>query len=294
MATVWPEMLDMPAPDHRTLLACDYALINPLQVKSATWQDLPVTPLVPRGYEGQPELFPLLLPLGQLDQNVRVDLLNRQQAWERDEGTPWFSALLFARLSEARIRQHLCDLMPLRLLDGNHGCLRFHDPRTSQHMAWLLTAEQRDQWLGPIDRWCWRNPDRTWHYVERQAPAMAPLRLSHEQLATVERMGEINLVLAELSRVAPETTASESAARSIDTLLAEAWQVQRLAQRDDRLLYAEQGMRYGDDIHKHAALTHCLNAARDGNSTYAGACSEFDDAAMQRMARELHNHKECP
>lgn len=286
--------LDMSAPDHRTMLTCDYVLLNPLQVDAATWRDLPAAAVIPRGYEAQPELFPQLLALGKLDWSTRVGLLDRQQAWESEEDTPWFSALLFAPVSEERICNHLRRLMPLRLLDGEIGLLRCHDPRTSRHLAWLLGDAQRDRWLGPVTRWCWRNPDRTWQHVERRQVSTTALRFSKSQLATVERMGEINLVLAKLARVASNSDGDEHAAPKIDALLAEAWQVHHLERRKDRLLYAEQGMRYGLDIHRHESLVHCLQQTRDGEDTYTGACAGFDAATMQRMAHEIHIHKERP
>lgn len=195
--------VDMPAPDHRTLLTCDYVLLNPLQIPAESWKDLPTTPLIPKGYQAQPELFPRLLALNELNQSTRVDLLNRQMTWERSEDDPWFSALLFTPVDVGRLQRHLCRLMPMQLPDGSPGLLRHHDPRTSRHLAWLLNPEQRNQWLGPIERWCWRNPNRTWTQVERRAPATSPLRFTKEQLGTVLRIGEINLCLARLARTVP-------------------------------------------------------------------------------------------
>ena len=283
---------DMPPPDHRTLLACDYMLINPLQIAMESWADLPATPLIPRGYEAQPELFPRLIALSKLSNDQRVALLDRKHAWESEEDTPWISTLLIAPIPEERIHRYLCSLMQLRLPDGTQGLLRYFDPRVSRHLAWLLSDTQLDAWLGPIECWCWRNPDQRWKSVERHTRATSTLRFTPTQHETLQRIGEINLVLAKLARTAPDMLLGDPNMRLIDALLAQAWQTHHLRHRADRILFAEQGMRFGASIHRHPTLAGHLRRAGEDTCTYEVACVELRSDELQRMAREIHTLKD--
>lgn len=279
--------LEAERPDHCAVLAYDYALINPLQVEQATWGDLPVVSVVPWQFGGQPHLFPLLLELGKLDRAVRLGLLDRMEAWEKDNDSPWFSALWKSPASALHLRDHLARHM-VRRVSSRVDLLRPYDPRVFRHLSgWLLTPEQAGQLLGPIEVWAWREPDGAWFRHERHGETPQPelgARLAESQWASYGRLGVINSILAGLARDAPEVRSEAALWQRLDGLLAEATAVQRLDDDEDRRLYAEQAVRFHPRIHRHPELLRRLTLARSGEVSYTGACADLDDEALRALA----------
>lgn len=282
--------------DHRTLQDYDYILINPLQVDAATWNDLPTVPVVPEPFKTQPHLFPVLLELGKLEFTARIGLLDRAETWARTNDTPWFSALLASAAPADRLRMHLGRRMALHQREGHDNYFRFHDPRTFQHLHWILDAEQMDRLLGPVKAWAWQDSTgQLVSYVRNfEEDSVIPLKLSQEQQATLLRLGDINENLRRLARKAPQRLGDATLAQQVNKLLIEAWTEHRMSDPADRQLYVEQAIVFDLRIHQHPDMLVCVARAQSGELTYVGACAHLDTSAMQRMAEQMNQQKDRP
>lgn len=285
------ERLDINAPDHRLLQSCDYAILNPLQLAADTYSDLPQIPLVPEGYEAQAAVFPKLILLNELEQRERAALLDRMVMWEKTSPTPWFSALLTAPINSQRMSRQLCRLMVLRMPDGGKALLRFFDPRVCRHFLWLLSDLQKKQWLGDVTHWYWRTPDNHWHCLERGEPVFPRLRFNKQQLATLERLADINQLMDRLIMVAPASLGEPDIAKRIDQLLVSAKE-QGLSRQGDRQLLVEQIVIYGAEILQHDKLRNSLECALAGEGSYERLCSDFDDKDLRHMVDDVRHQKE--
>ncbi|CAB3751502.1 DUF4123 domain-containing protein [Paraburkholderia solisilvae] len=267
----------------------DFALINAAQTDRSYWEDLAPTPVVPELFREQPELFPALVAIHALDRDMRSAMARRASAWEQDSGTPYFMALLDAPVAASQLAAHLTRRMVVRRPDGQEDVLRFHDPFVFRHLRWLLTSEQMDSLLGPVERWRWREPSGVWHVHPRSAtqPSLRPLRLSPEQWPTLVRVADINRALSQLARLTPSLPDDADTARELDRHLDEAWQRYRMNDRQDRVLYAMQAVRFHRQIHRHPILRERLRLIADGQLSFTGACAELNDAMLYRMAQDL-------
>ncbi len=283
--------------DSRNFLAFQYAVINPLQVDEEAWADLETVPLVPDRYREQVHLFPRLVSLKPLEANARADLLARAQQWDREYDDPYFSTLLHTKKDNDIIRTHLIAQMEqYHLARREYDVIRLHDPKVLRHLSWLLSADQWESLLGPIEAWAWREPDGTWWYRERDVRVTdvpSRMRLSPEQWTTLLRFGEINQTLMLLSRAAPDLVDDASLAQRLNALLADAWNIHRLTDRSDRILYAIQAIRFHPRIHDHPEMRRRLRQPHADDSSYADRCDDLDDATMQRVVDEMnHPYKE--
>jgi hypothetical protein len=260
-------------------------------VNKEAWGDLVSLPIVPDRYRDQPHLFPQLVELEQMDEHARMGLLDRARRWVENHGTPYFSALLQTSTSAERLRRHLANQMDrYHFARRQYDVIRLHDPKVFRHMRWLLDAHQWETLLGPIDSWAWLEPAGSWQRRDRDRDVTniaAQIRLSPGQWISLLRVGEINQSLARLSRVAPEIPDDAKLAQQLDALLGEAWGTYQLEDRTDRLLFAEQAVRFHPRIHQHPQLQERLQRVHAPELTYAGACIDLDDAAMRRLANEL-------
>lgn len=277
--------------DHRWMTTHTHALINPLQVEKADWQDLPVEPLVPKALQTQAHLMPLLVRLEEIGLDARVGLLDRVQH-HRDRGMPFFSALLASETSVERLANHLKRQLVVRRSSGQSYLLRFHDPLVFRHLRWLLTPQQLDGLLGPVDVWAWQDVGGIWRRHRRgdETIGTSP-RLDSRQWDTLNRLGLLNRSLSMLEVVAPELKQDNALSQQVDALLAEASDVHGLREEEDCLLYAEQAVRYHPRIHCHAAMSMRLRQAREGGS-YADACSDLDECALGELAASVRSKRD--
>jgi hypothetical protein len=284
-------------PDHRSIQAHQYALINPMFVDEDVWADLPVRILVPSMYANQPHLFPVLVELGKLELSTRIGLLDRMQHWWKNHEMPLFCALLASEDDAKTVCRHLVNRMALRLPAGKDDVLRFHDQRVFQHLLWIFDHQQMTHLFGNISAWSWCGSNGIWHECvnPEASPAKrlnASWQFSGQQWASLFRLGEVNQGLAILARKEPSMVENSDLAKKIDALLAESWAHYQLADSTDRWLYAEQAIRFGKGIHRHPALQQRLRDAGKDGRTYVGACADLDDNAMRQMAMELQNIRE--
>lgn len=271
--------------------AFDYALVNAAQTDPSYWADLEPLPVVPERYRAQPELFPVLVDVRALEPGMRSKIRERAIAWERDSDTPYFMALLDAPVTASQLVAHLTKRMVVQRPDGEGDVLRFYDPFVFRHLSWLLTSEQLDSLLGPID--CWHWSDGAWHAHCRSAQqaSLRPLRLTSGQWPTLMRMADINRALLQIKRIAPDHPADPDTAQTLDTLLDEAWQRYRMNDRQDRVLYATQAVRIHRHIHGHPALRERLHLVETGQLSFVAACADLDDAGLYRMKQALEQNQ---
>ncbi|MDH5822331.1 DUF4123 domain-containing protein [Luteimonas sp. RD2P54] len=274
---------------HRQLLAQDYALINPLQVDSELWSDLPVVPLVPKGFETQAHLMPRLLELKAMPEDARLQLLDRVSDQQRHSRFPYFSALFVATPPLEKVVMRLSSRLAIRGPDQSKALLRYYDPRVFHHLRWLLQEDQLGFLLLGIDSWSWRDVGGQWQqYRCSGTPTRSELRLTAEQWDDLQRLGLLNRCLQQIASSDPARASTAVIAQAANALLKAAFERHALSDSADRCLYAEQGIRFHSKIHHHPAMVERLDRAREGIISYVGACRDLDDAALQRFAEDLH------
>lgn len=278
----------MRALDHRSLFAWDLALINPLQVGSSLWNDLPTVPLVPEEVEPQQQLMPRLLDLRDLSDTLRVSLLGRSQRHRRASRHPYFSALLRSEATTREVSAHLVRQLLVSAPDGSRALLRFYDPRVFRHLCWLLDGAQLSTLLGRIDAWCWCGGPAHWRTHQREGAATSlRLRLQPRQWETLRRLDLLNKSLQQIERITPALAVDDAVAQRTDALLATAYREYGLADPADRCLFAVQATVFHPGIHSHPQLASRLVRARDAATSYVGACADLDDSTLRELASEL-------
>jgi hypothetical protein len=85
---------------------------------------------------------------------VQLDKRSDFQHWlaDRDRKEPWVSWLLSTKSFEA-LSQHLGSLLFTRLPDGRKSLFRYYNPVVRRALASVLTTEQRQQMMRPIEHW---------------------------------------------------------------------------------------------------------------------------------------------
>lgn len=230
---------------HRPLLEQDFALINPLQVDSDLWADLPTVSITPKALGGSKELMPRLLDLNALSEDRRLQLLERVEVQaRRNPRSPYFSALLVSQLPFPQLLQRLSDRLIVRGPDDQIGLLRYYDPRVFQHLLWILTEPQIKHLLLGIECWSWNGGGPKWQQTPPyHGPSASRLFLSESQWGHLQRIGLINRSMRNLGINEVAVTDTDPVARSISNLLQESYQHHGLTQAGDRCRYAEQGIR---------------------------------------------------
>lgn len=274
---------------HRMLFAHDHAVINPLQVESALWSDLPVTPLVPEQVEVRSQLMPRLLPLRGLSDAAFATLLGRAQRHEKYSRHPFFSALLASDADSSAIAAHLSRRLVISRPDGGNALLRHFDPRVFRHLTWLLTDTQMTLLMGRIARWTWRDTAGDWQQYEcvETPSVLSGFRVTPEQWDSLQRLGLLNKTLHQIERSAPDLVLDDGSAKRIDALLRDAHQRHRLAGDADRRLYATQAATIHPDIHRHPQIVQRLHRAHEAPGGYVGACRDLDQTTLRQFATEL-------
>jgi hypothetical protein len=249
-------------------------------------------------YADQAALFPALIDDQTLDEAQRLRWRQCALTWEQQEGpSSYLLALIQAPGLASSLCAHLARRMNVCRPDGREDVLRYYDPWIFRQLGgWLLSPEQLDGLLGPIEAWHWREPDGTWRTQERHcaAPSLRPLRLTPEQWPPLRRMAELNHVLATLARTDPALAWQLETAQQIDALLHEARARHDMQDRADRVLYALQAVRFHPGIHSHPLLRQRVEEFADDGGTYVEACLDLDDARMQQLVRELQTQQEHP
>ncbi|PJK01116.1 hypothetical protein CO641_04145 [Lysobacteraceae bacterium NML91-0213] len=277
--------------DHRRLLAHDYALINPLQVDSQFWADLPLESLVPRGAADAGH-YPLLLEFARLATDGRVDLLDRDGAHRRHSRKPFFSALLRAPGTSKELAAHLRRQMVVKgpAPTRDQVLLRYYDPVVFRHLLWVLNPGQRSALMGGVTHWTWCDPRWGWQQYERENARDSTRRmLDQAQWDSLKRIGLLNRSLQHWTRSEPDLLEGHvDFYRRADALLGESWTVHKLQNEADRRQYAALELRHAG-IHRHPHLVERLALVSMGAMSYADACGDLDPAGLLSLLADIDN-----
>lgn len=274
--------------DHRLLLAQDYALINPLQVDSSLWHDLPLVPLSPKDLAGEPASMPRLLALREMAEPACLHLLERVHEQARRCKYPYFSALIVSSRTANEVSAQLAERMIVRGPDRRSAILRYFDPRVFRHLRWILNKTQMDSLLRNIHIWTWLTPAGNWsqhHCASAASPSR--LRLTDKQWQTLQRLRLLNRCLEQIAIHVPKTLNDDAIAQHVDVLLHTAHTEYGLCGDEDRTLYALQAARFHPRIGEHPEIRVRLSNVQNGEISYVGACGDLSDDALSRFAGQL-------
>lgn len=221
---------------HRELLAYGYALINPMRVPASEWKDLPVVPLGSPAFEGQPHLLPRLLPLAELDDDAKANLLERNARQWSTTGQSIFCALLESDVDTRMLAGNLGRQMLVQGPTGSTVWLRFHDPRVFSGLTWWLDKDQLRRLFGPVETWAWPEPrDAHWHHLHRPelpSPNASRLKLTGEQWGRLQRQPLVNRCVRQLTGGAPVDEDLRGLVERLDAYICRAIAAGTVNQRD--------------------------------------------------------------
>lgn len=274
--------------DHRLLLAQDYALINPLQVDSSLWRDLPLVRLSPKELAAEPAAMPRLLALREMAEHDCLQLLERVHEQARRSKYPYFSALIVSPRTANELSTHLAERVIVRGPDRRSAILRYFDPRVFRHLRWILKKTQMDSLLRSVNVWTWFTPAGNWshHRCDRTA-SPSRLRLTDQQWGALQRVRLLHRCLEQIAIHVPKTLNDDAIARHVDALLHLAYTEYGLRDGDDRSLYALQAARFHPRIAEHPEIRIRLCKVQNGDISYVGACADLSDDALSRFAVQL-------
>lgn len=268
---------------HREFLACDYALLNPMQLETTQWADLPSVELKPVGLDMPVGALPRLVDLKALNEGQRVALLDRSADWQRFNKLPLFGALLSSNRDVGVVQGHLCAQMVLNR--ERKYWLRLHDPRVFACLERMLTATQLRCLFGPISTWTWFESFRAeWRLCRKptQPQHHEPFRLDTTQWNALKRLPLLNRCLRRLSRCDGAAESYLVVAPRIDFHLGNAAEL-GLSDRDDACLYALSMERYGLDWSMLARVQEAIESARRGEQTFVRALAEAESGAPPQV-----------
>ena len=264
---------------HREFLACDYALLNPMQLETSQWLDLPSVELKPAGLDMSVGTLPRLVDLKALNEDQRVALLARSADWQRVNKLPLFGTLLNSHRDVGAVQKHLCTQMVLKR--DRRYWLRLHDPRVFACLERVLTDTQLRRLFGPIEVWTWFEPFRAeWRLCRKPAQLQhrEPHQLDAMQWNALKRLPLLNRCLRRLSRCEEAAQSYQTVADRIDFHLGSAEEL-GLSDRDDACLYAVSMEQYGLDWSMLPHVQQAIDGARRGAQTFVRAMAEAENAA---------------
>ncbi|WP_313495124.1 DUF4123 domain-containing protein [Stenotrophomonas sp.] len=259
---------------HREFLACDYALLNPMQLEKAQWADLPSVELKPAGLNMPAGILPRLVDLKALNEDQRIALLARSADWQRLNKQPMFGALLSTQRDAGTVQKHLCTQMVLKR-DRKYW-LRLHDPRVFASLERVLADTQLRRLFGPIDVWTWFEPFRAeWRYCRKpdRPRHTEPFQLNSEQWNALKRSPLLNRCLRKLSRCDGVAEDYQVVAPRVDFHLSSAAEL-GLNDRDDACLYALSIEKHGLDWLMLPRVQEAIDGARRGEQTFVRALAD--------------------
>lgn len=269
-----------------------YALLNPLNVPAAEWEHLPCKALETPNIGVRPDMLPQMVFLDQLDREAKSSLPELMEHSQR-RGTALFCALLKSRARPDVLSYHLRrQLEQHRAGSRQRWWLRFYNPEIFQHLLWILTPEQLEKLMGPIDEWRWLDGWGRWHCCARRTDQRFDLHslfLTPEQWQTIDRLALLNGTLRRLANIAPEWSREAQHWQALDALLVDAERHHQLSRDEDRQLFAEQAARFHPRIHQHPQLHTRLSAQQRGKQSYTQLCVDLSPERMRAMADELEN-----
>lgn len=273
---------------HREFLACDYALLNPMQLESGQWIDLPCSVVKSAGLNMEVEILPRLVDLSALNEDQRIALLTRSEHWQRVSKRPLFAALLNSEHDVGVVQKHLSTQMVLKR--ERKYWLRLHDPRVFACLERVLTDTQLRRLLGPIAAWTWfESFHAEWRCRSKPAQPLSrqPNQLDAAQWNTLKRLPLLNRCLRRLSRCERAAESYQTVAARIDSHLGNAAEL-GLSDGDDACLYALSMEQHGLDWSMLPHVRAAIEGARRGEQTLVRALVEAESLASPQ-AHDMTN-----
>lgn len=272
----------------RLLRTHAYALVDREALGGEVPPDWPLIPLVPRGLESDAQRLPALLPLEEMAEAQRMDLLETLDNPLADDPLPVVT-LLDSDIDLEQMRVHWVNRLIVHLPGGQQALLRSYDPRVFAQLQWMSSPAQLAALFGPIRRWTiWL--DGRWQSIRPPAHDGLPGgAISAEQAALLARIGQINEVLFSLPE--QQRHPHEKASRAIDALLVRA-QANGLRREDDQRTFALRGMTVHPHFDRDPQVQTLLQNMADAEHTLAYAFAGLGDAYWRQIAEYASQHSQ--
>lgn len=235
--------------EHRLISDCSFALVNPLDVGSPQWADLPHYPLTAPRLNAPPGQLPLLIDLLKLSSTSRLELVQRAWSWERANGRSFFCGFIKSTKSVERMVHHLGRRLLIKNTAGEQLFLRFYDPRVFEHVRWIFTPTQLAALMGPADVWCWLDRAGQWQREVRPELRTYSLILEPHQHLSLGRIGVLNRILKTLCGLQPSRTMDIALVQEVEAWLRRALD-EGISEVADLQLYVFQALKFDADIHR--------------------------------------------
>lgn len=169
--------------------------------------------------------------------------------------------------------------------------LRHWDPRVAEVLAQVLSSDQMDQWLAPVQA-CWR-PGRAAGELELQyerpaaagapqAGPAAPLVLDHAQCAVLERAGWVSQALDALAEAGHDMAEAGLRARA-DRLVARAQARWGLETDTDIVDYTLHGLLVHPHFDQHPDIRHAMATVQANGIAAVAALNDITEEQWNRV-----------
>lgn len=210
---------------------------------------------------------PWLLPLA-CAPDVNHRLLNMGMAWAwRGPCVTWVSSHLQTQELATRLRQRTQAMLP----QNQPVLLRCYDPRVLPELHKALRPDQADAYWALGHAWAYLDRAQQLQTIAlRPAPDTdsfgAPLTLDQDQFTALLDASEIDSVMPELAKEAPDAfmalpTTQRAAFTQRCLKLADAWYVQASGQR---VMVGVLALRLGENFHQDAAWAPWIDQLKQG------------------------------
>lgn len=268
----------------RLLEKYSYAVIDPVQVDSASWKHLPVHSLAPPAYAHIASQLPHVLSLRGLDPSEREELLADVIDRTAADQAPLFCLLIESSQTPGSVIRHLSRMMIVHSPEDRKPYqLRYHDTYTLMQLAWILDADQQKTLLGPSTSWLFPLEQGWCLRSQETASAMPALRLSNEQWQQLQRVGRINVALARQNVAADQRT--ETGMR-LSPWLATAHSV-GLTDEEDAIAFAKQGLTQHPEFYRHPRIVRTLAECEGQPKRYVRLTALLTDLDWQQIAADM-------
>ena len=268
----------------RLLEKYSYAVIDPVQVDSASWKHLPLHSLAPPAYGDIASQLPHVLPLRTLDAGERADLFAELIDRSATGEPPQFCLLIECSQTLGSVIRHLGRMMTVHSPEDRKPYqLRYHDAYTLMQLAWILNDEQQKTLLGPSTAWMF-HLEHWWCFRPQETTAAMPaLRLSAEQWQQLQRVGSVNVALARQNVSADERTGS---GMRLDPWLARAYSV-GLTDEQDAIAFANQGLTQHPEFYRHPRIVRTLAECAGQPRRYSRLAAALTESDWQQIATDM-------
>lgn len=272
-----------------------HAIILWPQVVSSVWhQKLPVHPLVPRNYESDARMMPVLLKLDEAGSNLLKQICGNLEEAVESPSMHLLSCLLNvpSETSTSSLVFHLTDKLMLNGFKpkGHKFILYYFRSKAFLLMQRVLAPEQMRQLFGPIETWTVLFQNEWTAFMPPETTRIIPelWMASDEQLQRIQHIGLINQVLDQQIEETNQRWASlddfYAAAEKVEQTLAFAVQRYHMLDYDDIILFAGHAMKYGKDFHRHPNIRGLLRIVEQQGWGYAQESMSLTEEDWKNIA----------